>query len=179
MAFDLYAEHDAALRQMRQTHFDWFQAQGVGGHAFVDAGLFGADSVSFEGACYEPTPYGEPAIIQPVIEHDEIVDLLAWSPKQPDRMATRLDYAAVLNLDAVSYADWHKTPLVVHATALDWLRASCNGAVVIDMQRAWAQLHGVSEVTTTDHELATKLRAILRRPWPAPTVSVARKAAAA
>jgi len=67
----------------------------------------------------------------------------------------------------------------MHATPLDWLRAGCTGAVIIDPQRAWGQLTAVSEITVSDPEYRTNLQALLRRPWPAPKVSVARKAVAA
>ena len=73
----LAAEHNTALDKVRQRHLDWLVAHGVTGWAFLEAGMLGVDRVAFDRELYEPRPDGEPAFVHPVVEFNEVVDLIA------------------------------------------------------------------------------------------------------
>ncbi len=77
----LCVEHIEAVRAMRQKHLDWLKHQGVTAQGLINADLVGVDQVRFEGGSYVPEDGGAVALINPVYEGDELVDLCAWLPR--------------------------------------------------------------------------------------------------
>lgn len=81
---------------------------------------------------YEPDPDGKRALIVPVYENDDLVDLVAFHMTTPEQWLSRLGIGWALGLeDGLERYRWGDA-LPMHKTPLDWLRAGCDGLCVID-----------------------------------------------
>ena len=136
---DLVGECVRAHWNVRRSHQDWLAAHDVRPFAIYCApprlcGHFGVDRAQFHGDLFEPAPAGVPVIVMGVSEHPDegLVDLVAFEPSNPVRWFLRLGNAVVLGLHNVRLALFEESPVFIHATPLDWLRANCQGAVVLD-----------------------------------------------
>ena len=133
----------AAGRNVKQTHLDWAEAQGISRRALIDAGLFGVAGVRFESGGFEFDDAGPQAVISPVLEDRDrgplvgtapaTVDLVAWLPKRPAIFARYYGRALFLG-DPTAF-----DPLPVWSTPLSWLQNGCAGVVVLDRPSAWAE----------------------------------------
>jgi len=139
---DLGDEIYLAALKVRESHEDWLAAHGVSPVAVYCPfprlhGNFGVCRAQFHGDLYEPAPDGTPVIVTGVSEHPEeaLVDIVAFKPSNPARWWLRLGQAVVLGLHNARLAAFKEEPILVHATPLDWLRAECQGAVVLDWKR--------------------------------------------
>ena len=137
--FDLVGEVLTAAWNVRESHQDWLAKAGVSPVAIYCLpprlhGHFGVCRAQFHGDLYEPDPNGTPVIVMGVSEHpdEEIIDIVAFQPSDPTRWWLRLGNAVVLGLHNARLAVFKEEPVLVHATPLDWLRAECHGAVVLD-----------------------------------------------
>jgi hypothetical protein len=91
------------------------------------------------GKFYEPDPDGEYAIIVPVMNGDELVDLIAFDPRQPAEWFVRLGGEPLLGAGALADQLLEK-PLHIFKTPLSWLQGGCAGVVVADQTRAFVDL---------------------------------------
>lgn len=91
------------------------------------------------GRFYEPTEYGAPAIIVPVMDGDELCDLLAFDPREPEKWFVRLGDEPLLGASALSNQLLGK-PLHIFKTPLSWLQGGCDGVVLLDLNRAFVDL---------------------------------------
>lgn len=91
------------------------------------------------GRFYEPAIDGDHAIIVPVMDGDELVDLIAFDPRRPTEWFARLDSEPLLGASALSDQLLGK-PLHIFWSPLTWLQASCDGVVILDFNRAFADL---------------------------------------
>lgn len=96
------------------------------------------------GRFYQPVADGAPAIIVPVLDAEELVDLLAFDPRRPKRWWLRVGAVPLLGGDELAYLllgpKLFAEPLWVRRTPLGWLRNSCRGVVILDFVRALADL---------------------------------------
>ena len=136
---DLVGEVLTAHWNMRRQHQGWLAAHGVSPVAIYGTpprlhGHFGVTRAMFHGDLFEPAPDGKPVIILGVSEHPDegVVDILAFEPSNPSHWYRRLGAAVVLGLHNARLAVFEESPVMVHATPLDWLRADCAGVVVLD-----------------------------------------------
>lgn len=88
---------------------------------------------------YEPDPDGDHAIVIPVMYDDELVDLLAFDARRPSDWFMRLGGEPLLGAGALADQLLEK-PLHVYRTPLSWLQAGCDGVVILDLNRAFADL---------------------------------------
>ena len=91
------------------------------------------------GRLYQPIDGGLPAIVVPVMDGFELIDLLAFDPRAPDRWRLRLGAAALLGSDALDNQLLGK-PLNIYRTPLAWLRAGLDGVVILDFGGAFVDL---------------------------------------
>jgi len=94
----------------------------------------------FPRGCFDFAQPLDPASIPAVVhaahgdDVESIVDLIAWTRDQPDRMLRCLGACAALGVDQIAnpatYFDGR--PLWVRRNALAWLVAGCNGIVPLD-----------------------------------------------
>lgn len=91
------------------------------------------------GKFYEPHPDGEYAIILPVIDVDELVELVAFDPRTPEKWFQRLGGEQLLGGDALANQLLNK-PLRIFRTPLSWMKGRCDGVVLFDIDRAFIDL---------------------------------------
>ncbi len=105
--------------------------------------------ITTAGRAFDFSHDGTPAIVQPVwrgpapsiecaVEHPILADLIAWRPAEPARWWYRwgCDTPA---LGDEYIEDAHALgPLFCHPTPLDWLRAGCRGAVLLEFAEHYA-----------------------------------------
>jgi hypothetical protein len=151
--------------------------------------MVGVARIRVQGELYEPDPSGALAVITPVLAQfpdtpescrpdvyaliGNIVDLLAWDARVPQRWAFRVGAATWLGCIPPQHCD--PDPVRIWRSPLNWLRAGCNGLVIVARERAEAYrlLAGCSGgIIAEDGEHAAELRQALERPWPAPRVYV-------
>ena len=101
-----------------------------------------------------------------------LVDLVAWDEKTPTQWRLRVGSASWLGCIEPQY--FESDPVTIWRSPLNWLRARCQGLVILSPERAerYSLLAGCSAgLVAEDEEHAAALRDILERPWPAPRVS--------
>ena len=91
------------------------------------------------GRFFEFHPDGEWAVIVPVIDVDELVDLIAFDPSKPEKWWYRVGGEHLLDGDALGDQLLGK-PLHIFKTPLSWLIGGCGGVVVFDIERAFFDL---------------------------------------
>lgn len=177
---DLVAEFCAAQDQVEAKHIAWLKNQGV-----TKLGIFFEDSSAFAfGICpieiqaddsWMPMPGGREAMILYAEDHNGVDDLLAFFPKSPAnafRRANALRYAGADDLQSARLFD---QPLYLRSTLLDWMRWGRTGTVILDWEPASvlaSDFGGVREVRADNAALGAKLRGVLMRPFPVPSILV-------
>ena len=156
----LLAEWRRATLRLHEVraHLD---AAGVPCEAILRAGYVGAARISTAGRTYTPCPSGDLAIVMgawwgppPSIysgnDSPHLADLIAWKPKDPtcwwSRTGTR---GLVLGEDKWTEALGTGGPVTVRRSPLGWLKANCQGVVVLDdAEGRWeaARARGVEEL---------------------------------
>lgn len=121
------------------------------------------------GRFYEPRPGGEYAIIVPVMDGEELVDLLAFDPRKPDRWWVRLDACCFLGGDNIFC---QSAPIEIWRTPLRWLKATCEGVVVLDWGAASPTLRPLEEAHAEDTDHGQDIRRRLQQPLPIPEIRV-------
>lgn len=95
---------------------------------------------------------------------EALVDLVAWPVEKPDVVHTHLGRASMLGVANVYRATTYifGKPLQVHRTPLEWLKAGCEGAVVIDpKQAAWTLLEAPGRIAGQDRRHSEELARIV------------------
>lgn len=83
-------------------------------------------------------------------------------------------HAPYLGHDAVERAIFYHEPLMVHESPLDWLKAGCQGCVILQWNHYWpAYFGGVSALRAMSPSFGEKLQARLAAPLPVPEIQVA------
>ena len=126
------------------------ESLGVGREAIHRAGGFAVTRISTGGRLWAPEMTGTPAFILPVwngpapsiycgVESPMLIDMIAWRPDDPTHWWFRLDgIDMVLGADNLDLAHTAGRPISLHQTPLDWLRAECRGACLLDYcEAAW------------------------------------------
>ena len=142
-ALDLLAEWLATpslnSRQRREL-----EALGVTREAVHRAGGLGWARISTTGRVYQPGNIGTVMIIMPVwagpapsiyqgVENPVLIDMIAWRPDDLARWWYRQgDVELVLGADHLELAHATGWPISFTTTPLDWLRADCRGACLLD-----------------------------------------------
>lgn len=122
------------------------------------------------GGVYQPVDDGRPAIIVPVFDAYELIDLLAFDPRKPEQWWLRVGAVPLLGSDALGEQLLGK-PLRVFKTPLAWLLAGLDGVVILDLQRAFPDLSAAqyglaAENPTHERELRKALAEIATRRLP-------------
>ncbi len=108
------------------------------------AGGLAVARISTVGRLWTPEPNGTPAFVLPVwdgpapsiycgVENPVLIDMIAWRPDDPARWWYRQGAVdAVLGAGHLDLAHVEGWPISLHQTPLDWLRADCRGACLLD-----------------------------------------------
>jgi hypothetical protein len=133
--------------------------------------IWGAGFVELEGAHYEPRAGGRPAIICPVFDGGELVDLTATG-LETRRTVTRLGVASVLGQEAIDNAKDGDTYVHLFNDPVEWLRNRCRGAVVLDWSVARFALADLPAIACATEFLAARVDKELRQPTRVPPLFV-------
>ncbi|UDQ88585.1 hypothetical protein LJE71_20455 [Xanthobacter autotrophicus] len=124
-------------------------------------------------------PAGELAVVVEVLEIERgerwLVDHVAWPIDRPSEFATAEGRADLLGTDQVDNpaSFFGGRPLFVHRTPLGWLRAGCQGVVVLDERRAGARLAGaLGNLLAEDLDHARELHRLMGRAFPTNRIRV-------
>lgn len=124
---------------------------------------FGFDWVDFSGLTYDPVPHGgASALIVPVIERGEVIDLVACRLSDR-RIATRCEIGSALGLDRIAAATCASGRLLLFTDPLSWLMSHYCGAVLLDWRRVPFLLDGIPEIVCESASLARRVHATTRR----------------
>jgi len=152
------------------------------------AGTISLLPCAFDGAGYfDFDPGGDICCVFEVLDEDAATstDLCAFSVIFPDRFGLAMGSAAVLGLTNVTNpASWaFGKVLPVYRRPIDWLRAGCEGVVILDHYAAPACLsRKLGNLLAEDEAHARELKSLLCTPQVDPTSilfpkSTARRAA--
>ena len=126
------------------------ERQGVTREAIHRAGGLAVAGIATVGRLWTPEPTRAPAFVTPVwdgpapsiyqaVERPLLIDLIAWRPADLACWWYRTGEGDVLGIDNLDLAHIEGWPISLHRTPLDWLRAGCRGAVLLDHCEArWA-----------------------------------------
>jgi hypothetical protein len=139
------------------------------------------------GTLWQPEPFGRWAYITPYLVQyadtpestrpdifpliGNIVDLVAWCEKAPERWRLRTGAATWLGCIPPQYME--PEPVPIYRSPLSWLRHRCVGLVPLARERSevYRLLAGcASGLIGEDERHAYELREILKRPFQAPPV---------
>ena len=186
---DLLAEWVAAQRAMEPV--DRRDLMSLGLEAMDALLLVGKVHARRDGELYVPHTGGWPAFVTPIlveypdtpeahipaqaVRFGDIVDLVIWDQRHPHSWALRRGAAEWLGTVELQYCEPPAVP--IHRGVLGWLQSGCRGLVLlsrepIDQYRVLSRLHCV-EAEDAGHQ--AELQHIISRPWPGPTVTIARQ----
>ncbi len=139
--------------------------------------MCGAARIQPEGRFYQPDDAGIMAVITPIIDIGEVVDLLAWTTDFPARGWTRIDAHWALGADALDRL-WLAEPLLVFKSPLAWHQANApySGLVVLNWDVARHLILDI-DIFVTDIEFGRELDQRLTVPARRPRVYVPKRAA--
>jgi hypothetical protein len=129
---------------------------------------------------YEPAEDGTDHIALAVLEDGALVDIVAFTVDDPQGWALRTGNGWALGVDNIRYAQggWGEadSTLRMCATPLDWLRAGCEGACIIDgySWQASSEVRNVKSLEVDSPAMARALRLQLSKPPQIPEINVKR-----
>ena len=189
-ALDMLAELRAARAAMTAEDRAELIGAGIPADIINRYPLIGIAPMRIDNGLWQPASDGRPAFVTPVLIGDlvspetpdplvyarhlgGIVDLVAWHPKHPEHWALRVGAATWLGCIEPQYLD--PDPVAIRRSPVAWLRAGCDGLVILsaDPADAYRLLSGCCEITAEDHQHAAELRKLVRRPWSLPRIMIA------
>ena len=147
---DLHREFEAAQGRGRKA-MDHLVAAGVSVSSFMTSGWPGCDHVATVGRLWHPHPDGRAMIILPVwrepgpLYNDDprLIDLLAFTVEQPTLWFYRDGVAGLILGDGhLAHSIGSMVPVSLFNTPIAWLRAGCQGAVILEdaeRRHSWAR----------------------------------------
>jgi len=136
-----------------------------------DPPFWGIAEVSAGPTFYQPEEEGLLAAIVPAVEDGEIVDLVACGVDSR-QMRTRRGIADLLGYDCIPEYPFSEIPLPVYDDVLGWLRAGCQGVVVLDWQTGAPRLRHASALCCESEATADRLLQAFQRPPRYPEIFV-------
>ena len=125
---------------------------------------------------------GQRAYIHPVLsgpQYSEIIDLVAWFPRRPDRWWTFKYLACPLGIEQLDFAEFEQKPAFLRRTPLSWLVAGGEGTCILDWQVSALQLRQIPTLICEDEEHGHLARRELSTPRPrCPEIRIPMKRAA-
>ena len=135
-----------------------------------------ADDIAVERGRWVRRFRGDRAVVIPVHnpESGDILDLVAFRMETPRSFWTFAGIAPYLGHEALAHATYHRIPLIVHETPLEWLTAGREGIVILGWKHYWPAYFGdVVALRTHNPEFGRRLRDAMKHPLPTPPIQVA------
>lgn len=140
-------------------------------HSSVLHGDIGGATVRVSGRFWELDEGGNYMIIQPVwydtpslanpVDEPLLFDLIAWHPRKPEKWYFyRGERGLILGEKPLFEADVFHNPLQLHRTPFAWLKAGCQGSVLLD-KHSLNRLSGLKEVVCEDVNQGVRLKEAL------------------
>jgi len=178
-SIDLGGEMQTAVARVEQRHLDWIMGNGASAMAIASLGAtqepFGIGCLEFVGTDYWQ-PHSGPAaigaVIQPVYDGGDIIDLIAWRSLKPLDWRWRVGEGWALGTDCLQGSAWLGfNSITVHATPLAWLVAGGEGLTILNWtSSSLYQLSQFDEIVCSDGKVAARLNNILSRPARVPSI---------
>ena len=176
---------DRALSNTRTIHIDHVRALGASPEAIVTLGSrqlpFGVDRIDVDDAGrWWPDEAGKPALVVPVIERGEPIDIVAFRSNQPARWWWRIGIGGLLGSDVLNRNVWPGDELRVVSTPIAWICAAGEAVCILDWDLPDPEISPMRDfhVIKCDTEiLASRLRKRLAQPRKVPPISVPKEAA--
>lgn len=167
-----------ALAQTRQEHIDHLLRLGVTPEAIAGLGYyqlpFGVDRIDVDdSARWWPVEDGKAALLIPVYERGEMIDIVAFRSSQPARWWWRVGCGSLLGADLLNDG-WHEDAVRVVSTPLDWLAVGGDAVCVLDWQCPDYELSPMrdrDELACDTPILAARLRRRLAQPRKVPNIT--------
>lgn len=178
-AMSLRDDCDRALANTRQAHIDHLLAIGVTGEAIVTLGQyqlpFGIERIDTDDAGrWWPCADGKTALLIPVIERGEMIDIVAFRSSAPARWWWRDGCGALLGADLLNDV-WPIGPLRIVSTPLRWLAEAGNAVCILDWSCPDHELSPMRDregLACDSAILAARLRKRLSQPRRVPPISI-------
>ena len=129
---ELYETSEVSLEHVEFVRSEKLNLQAVEAHAGV---LVVRPVRFFPNRTFDLAINGVLSVVIEVFDDDDetVIDLVAWPVNRPEKFATAFGYAEALGLaqvcDPETYVDGQ--PLRIHQTPLAWVKAGCNGVVIL------------------------------------------------
>lgn len=173
-----------ACANVRQMHIDRLRALGVSPAALATLGArqlpFGALMIETDDAGrWWPDDAGFPAMVVPVVERGEEIDIIAFRTDAPARWWWRVGIAAMLGADLLDLTFLPGDRLHVVSTPIGWIAAAGEAVCILDWDcpdLELAPLRDRDELVCDSHMLAARLRKRLSQPRRVPSITYQREA---
>ena len=103
-------------------------------------------------------------------EVDYLIDVVAWRPDKPERFSRLTRKAWGIGIDRalspnrISDNPDRLPPARVYRTPLSWLQGGADGIVILDPERARAELWHVDQLAAADQHHGHQLKQLMKRP---------------
>ena len=142
-----------------QAAWRYLEEAGVDLNAICDlANPIVCTNGSIDDGSFTFDPLGEAFLVTSVLGEDAetTVDFVGWSAREPEKFGSMYRTCGVLGIDQLlnpaTYVDG--APCLIWRTPLNWLRAGCKGAVILDADMAKNPLRaapGLLAAETLEH----------------------------
>lgn len=176
----LHDDCDRALSNVRKAHIDHLLSLGVAPEALAALGArqapFGVECIETDDAGrWWPDPEGKRAMVVPVVERGELIDVVAYRTSQPVRWWWRVGCASLLGADVMERSVWPGDKLHVVGTPLAWIAAGGEACCILDWglpDYEVAALRDQHELVCDTPILAGRLRKRLSQPRHVPPIKI-------
>jgi len=175
---------DRALRNVGQVHLDHVRAMGITAEAIASLGHrqlpFGVERIGVDDAGrWWPDRDGKPALVVPVIEYGEPLDIVAFHSTQPARWWWRIGVGGLLGHDMLTRCVWPGDELRVVSTPLSWIAAAGDAVCILDWDLPDHEISPLRDfygLQCDSQILASRLRKRLAQPRKVPPISFPKEA---
>jgi hypothetical protein len=113
---------------------------------------------------WEPSDRGKLLMVVGEYAGEDLVDLLAWRPSQPNRVYARTGIAAMAGENNLHTARFLREQILVHRTIEDYARSGFEGCCLF--RNDFERLISLSNIDVDDLELGERISAAHRAPPP-------------
>lgn len=148
-----------------EAQIGWLLDHGVSTET-LETELIAATSARFDERFFVPYPDGEKALIFRATDRDEVIDLIAWSPRT-DQVGSFLGLAFCLGDQDQLHnpASWFAGGgLNIYRSPLGWLRGNRRGIVIVDAQQTYAMLRHVPRLLVDNIAHGEQVKRWMRPP---------------
>lgn len=154
----------------------WLLDQKIEVDALADPYPIGATKVRFDGDTFDVDLDGVPALTFRAKDHGEVIDLVAWSPRNGAIASWRGVGFCVGDVDDVFNPGTYAlgSALRIHADPIAWLKADRQGIVIVNSKLTYTVLAKAHRVLLPDEKTATQFSEWIKPPLPTVEIYIAK-----